>query len=133
MLNDKPKGTTRIENKQKELPLPRQDNVRNAVMVHLSRPAEFEASDKVYMGNVLQKHPDLAEFIYEHVYCEATNTEHLILAAFIFELAKVKTTLLKDCKFNIVQYVDRQGERMNLQEHAKQLMAKVTKDAEVIG
>jgi len=112
--------------------LPPQDKVDNAVMVHLERPAEFEASDKVYVADVLEKHPDLSEFIYEHAFCPVERKEHLVMAAFVFEYNAVKTALIKDCKFSIVEYIDRQGERMNLQEHARELMEKITKDAEVI-
>jgi len=109
--------------------LPPQDKVDNAVMVHLSRPLDFIASDKIYMDSVLTLHPDLAEFIYEHVCDPVSNTENLVMASFIFEYKAVNECLLKDCKFEVVQFVDRHGKKMNLQEHTAQLMAKVTKDA----
>jgi len=117
---------------QKKRVLPPQDQVKNAVVVHLERPVDFEASGKIYLEDILKKHPDLGEFIYEHAFCPVTQTEHLILAAFVFEYNAVKIALIKDCKFSIVEYVDREGKRMNLQEHAQQLMDKITKDAEVI-
>jgi len=106
-------------------PLNLTDDVKNAVMVHLSRPAEFEAGDKVYMSQVLEIHPDLAEFIHEHIYDEFTSTEHIIMDAFVFEYSKVYTALLGDCKFEVVEYVDRHGKKMNTGDHVAQLMEKV--------
>jgi len=110
----------------------RQDRIENAVMVHLVRPAEAEGSDKLYLRQIIEKYPELSEFIYDHTYHEGSNTEHLILAAFIFEYPKIYTALLKDCKFLVQEYVDRRGEKMNLKDHTAQLMQKITKNAEVI-
>jgi len=106
-----------------------QDKVANAVFVHLVRDAEFEASDKIYLSQVMEMHPDLEEFIKEHVYDEATNTEHVIMEAFVFEYTKVYTALLGDCKFEVAEYVGRTGQKMNLSEHTAQLMDKVKAQA----
>jgi len=113
----------------------RPDKVSNAVMVHLVRPAEFEASDKVYLQQVIETHPDLVEFIHEHILDPNTDppTEHVIMEAFVFNYARVHFALLRDCKFEIVEWIDRKGERMNLKEHTAQLMQKVMSNAEVIG
>ena len=113
----------------------RQDKVSNAVMVHLVRPAEFEASDKVYLYQVAEQHPDLTEFIHEHVLDVNSNppTEHVIMDAFVFQYHAVQVAMVKDCKFEIVEWIDRTGARMNLKKHTAQLMQKVMSDAEVVG
>jgi len=113
----------------------RQDKVSNAVMVHLVRPAEFEASGKVYLHQVVEQHPDLTEFIHEHVLDVNSNppTEHVIMDAFVFQYNAVQTAMIKDCKFEIAEWIDRTGARMNLKKHTAQLMQKVMSDAEVVG
>jgi len=101
-------------------------------MVHLVRPAEFKAGDKVYMQQIVTVHPDLADFIYAHVYDEADQSEHIIMDVVVFELPKVLEVMIKDAKFDILEYVTKQGKKVDLDNHITELMAKVTANAEVI-
>jgi len=94
------------------------------LIAHLSRPLEADyGKDKVYMHDVIDKYPELVEFVREHIVHPEDMTENLILDAHMLDYAKIAGALLVDMHFKIVSIVDSSNKHLQDEEKNKRIEA----------
>lgn len=102
------------------------DEVKESTVVHLTRPiSEAGGKDAVYLQDIIKLHPDLSGFIHEHVFCQVSDTENIIMSTFVFEYPKIHQCLIGDAHFEIKCYINQHGRELNLKRHVANLMDRV--------